>query len=717
MSVQVGELYASLSLDTKDFDTNLDKAQGTASKFGGVLQTALGFVAGGVITKGLDLVGSAIGGIKDAMIGGNAEFERYETQFGVLLGSTDAAKERLAELAKFGASTPFELPELVQADKVLTSFGIHSQDMLTIVGDVAAGTGASFQDMALLMGKFSAGATGEALARFQELGVATKQELAKMGIEFDKAGSMITPVADAMPILEQVMKSKFSGMMDAQSKTFEGMVSNLQDWLGQTGRLIGQPLFEVLKDKLGVLLTFLSSPDVQESITNFAQALATGIGNTIDFISNDVIPAFTIAWNTIAPVIRAVVPVIQQVMGAFSAGGKSSNELGDTIAELKSIWQSLQPVIQAVTNVIKAIVTTVFSAIQRFLEANGDDIKKFLSTTWDSIKDIITTLAKIINATIVPIFNAIANFIKAHGDTIQLYLTNTWNIIKGVINIALAVITGVLKTFLAVVQGDWQGAWNAIKTMFSAVWDNIKTILNAALGNIKIVLSAAWDAIKDVAASAWNGIKSNIESNWNGIKSNISGAVNSVKTSLADAWSSIRGTTESRWNDIKGAVTDKFNDVKESIRDVISDIKDTLSNAWGDIERGASSAWRSIASSISGAFSGVVSGIKNRLNQIIDAMNDAIDAFNQLPGPDIGHIPRLFKGAANFAGGPAIVGEFGPEMVVLPRGARVIPAQQTETILNQQRDKPNLTINQYITQAGSLVDEIDMALAMYNAAY
>lgn len=721
MSVQVGELYASLNLDTKQFDENLNKSEGKASKFGGVLSTALGFVAGGVITKGLDIVGGAIGGIADAMIGGNAEFERYQTQFGVLLGSTDAAKERLAQLAKFGASTPFELPELVKADKVLTSFGIHSEDMLTIVGDVAAGTGASFEDMALLMGKFSAGSTGEVISRFQEMGIATKDELAKMGIEFDKAGSMTTPVAEAMPILEKLMKDKFGGMMNAQSQTFEGMVSNLQDWLGQTGRLIGQPIFEVLKDKLGALLTFLSSPEVQAGITNFAQALATGIGNTIDFISNTVIPAFTVAWNTIGPIISAVIPIIQQVMGAFAAGGTSSTQLGETINWLKGIWQSLQPVINAVTNVIRTIVTTIFTAIQKFLEANGDDIKAFLSTTWNSIKDIITTLVKIINITIVPIFNAIAKFIKDHGDTIQQYLTNTWTIIKSVINIALALITGIIKVFLAVLQGDWQGAWNAIKTMVNTVWENIKTLIGAALSNIKIVISAAWDAIKGVATAAWNGVKNSIDSIWNGIKTVISSAVNSVKTTLSGAWDSVKSTASSKWDSIKTEIGSKFDGAKSKIDGVISDIKGALSGAWSSIEGGVRSAWEGIADAAASGFDGITGKIKGIVNQAIGYVNRLIDAYNEVAGTlglgTLSHIPKLARGTLNFAGGAAIVGEFGPETVILPKGSRVIPAQRTETMANKNSERPSLMINQYITQAGSLVDEMDMALAYYNATY
>ena len=77
-------------------------------------------MAGGfLLAQGIGAVTGAVGGLVSGMVSGNAEFERYQTQFGVLLKSSEAAKDRLAELADFGAKTPFELPEVVRADKIL----------------------------------------------------------------------------------------------------------------------------------------------------------------------------------------------------------------------------------------------------------------------------------------------------------------------------------------------------------------------------------------------------------------------------------------------------------------------------------------------------------------------------------------------------------------------------------------------------------------------
>jgi hypothetical protein len=285
----VAELGTEVSLEglSKGIKDAEGEAQSGFSRIGDIIGGAL---KTGVMAAGAGLV-AAIGGIVKG-VASNAEFERFETQFGVLLGNTEKAKQRLDELAQFGATTPFELPELVKADKVLTAFGLHAEDtakrfgvsgeqILTTIGDVAAGTGVSFEELSITFGKFASGATGEAIARFQELGIATREEMAGWGLEFSKSGQLLTPAREAFTILEAHVRDKFGGMMAAQSGTFEGMLSNLQDWAGATLRTVSKPIFEPLKGALKSLLETLNSPAVQQGIQNIAGGIAKLVQNAI----------------------------------------------------------------------------------------------------------------------------------------------------------------------------------------------------------------------------------------------------------------------------------------------------------------------------------------------------------------------------------------------------------------------------------------------------
>lgn len=85
--------------------------------------------------------------------------------------------------------------------------------------------------------------------------------------------------------------------------------------------------------------------------------------------------------------------------------------------------------------------------------------------------------------------------------------------------------------------------------------------------------------------------------------------------------------------------------------------------------------------------------VKNFINALIDKANEAKGfmggVLTGLPGigPVIGawaSLPKLASGANNFRGGMALVGEQGPELVRLPKGADVIPADRTRDMLESQ---------------------------------
>lgn len=306
--------------------------------FGGIMSTAGGFLAANVIGG----IANQITGLAGSMISGNAAFEQYEVRFGTLLGSTEAARERMAELAQFGANTPFELPGVVEADTILQGFGLHSEQaalkfgfsgeqIRTIAGDVASGTGASFSEMALLIGKFSTGATGEAIARMMELGITSRDELRSLGLEFSKSGELLSPLPQSMETVLKLMEDKYGGLMEAQSKTFGGMMSNLQDWIGGAARTLGAPTFEILKGQLEGLLAFLNRPEMQTALQSIAEVIANVVGGAIEFLQGT-IQAFIGGWNMIAPAVNTAKTALQAVGLIFNSLGSEAQAWGQNIA-------------------------------------------------------------------------------------------------------------------------------------------------------------------------------------------------------------------------------------------------------------------------------------------------------------------------------------------------------------------------------------------------
>ena len=122
----------------------------------------------------------------------------------------------------------------------------------------------------------------------------------------------------------------------------------------------------------------------------------------------------------------------------------------------------------------------------------------------------------------------------------------------------------------------------------------------------------------------------------------------------------------------------------EVVTTVFSDLLDFISNVFAGDWKGA---WDSIVKTFGDIFGGIVEIVKFPLNKIIELINSAIDGFNKIQIPDwvpavggkglnIPKIPKLAEGGIIDKSGIAMVGEAGPELLSLPRGASVTPLSE-----------------------------------------
>lgn len=537
MAISLGDAVFYFRGDNSDLDRSTDEAvqktEGASSKIKGFLSNAFAVTLGGFIAQGISSITSGFGNLWDGMIKGNAEFERYNTQFGVLLGGADKAKVRLDELAKFGATTPFDLPEVVKADKILQSFGLHSEEsakkfgfsgkeIRTIAGDVAAGTGAGFEEMSLLIGKFSAGATGDVINRFAQMGVTTRDELTKMGLKFSASGQLMSPLPKATEVVLQLMKKKYGGMMDAQSRTFEGMMSNLNDWVGQTLRAVGQPIFEKLEVGLSNVLTFLGSDAVKAAIDGFAQTLATGVGAAVDWFVALGTSVYD-SVNKVMPYVSAIVEVIQDLIGFVSDGSQDYDwfdGLGTKLSELfggsADDWRTW----------VETVADSMTQA-KDWIVGKWQEVSDWVTTNWPTIRDNAIAAVGAIGAFVrdvvapdvyklivdgfgaaktwldanLPIMQSIVQKLLASFTTdavaadpaatwttiwtgVRTALGIQWDMMGGTFRGVLQILNGDTLTGLATVGDAWNGAWAKIFAQVTPIWTSLKDSAKAALKKI-----------------------------------------------------------------------------------------------------------------------------------------------------------------------------------------------------------------------------------------
>lgn len=208
----------------------------------------------------------------------NAMKEQAEVAFGVILGSTDKATKLIGELQQFAATTPFEFPELQAATKSLLSFGVTSEEIvptLTKIGDIASGLNIPVGDLAQIYGKMRVQGRlfADDMNQLQGRGIPLTKELAKMfKVDESAIRGMVEKGKIGFKEVDAVMTNltkkggMFSGMMDKQSKTFNGMMSTLKDNLTQLAGKLTKPLFEVATKAIEGFNNILGSESFQAGI-------------------------------------------------------------------------------------------------------------------------------------------------------------------------------------------------------------------------------------------------------------------------------------------------------------------------------------------------------------------------------------------------------------------------------------------------------------------
>jgi hypothetical protein len=221
----------------------------------------------------------------DLTVGQAANFEYYELQYKILLGGMEKAQQRMEELNKFNLFTPFQLEEIIKADKLLTAFGIRSSQALKTIGDAAAGAGQPIEDVSFWMGRIAAGDVGFGLMRLSEMSIVTRKQLEDMGLKFGKNNEYLGDFNLLMDKLFEHMQKKYPNAMNELSGTAKGMYSNMMDAIGLFGREIGTEALDSAKEAMQSLIEKIWELKNNGTMEEWAQ----NIGNVISYVISWVI--------------------------------------------------------------------------------------------------------------------------------------------------------------------------------------------------------------------------------------------------------------------------------------------------------------------------------------------------------------------------------------------------------------------------------------------
>lgn len=180
------------------------------------------------------------------------EFQKLEVAFETMLQSKEKSDDLMAQIVDTAAKTPFDLQGVASGAKQLLAYGVASEkvnDTLIRLGDIASGLSIPLGDLVYLYGTTMAQGRMFTmdLRQFQGRGIPMAEELAKvMGVTKSQVSELVTAGKVGFKEMEQAIVNmtssggKFSGLMEKQSKTITGQISNLQDAVDQMFNEIGR---------------------------------------------------------------------------------------------------------------------------------------------------------------------------------------------------------------------------------------------------------------------------------------------------------------------------------------------------------------------------------------------------------------------------------------------------------------------------------------------
>lgn len=297
------------------------------------------------------------------------QFQQLEVAFTTMLGSADKANDLMSQLVRTAATTPFDLKSVSEGAKQLLAYGTQADEVngtLIRLGDIAAGLSIPLNDLVYLYGTTMTQGRmfTQDLRQFQGRGIPIADELAKIfGVTKDKVGELVTAgkvgAAEVQQAIENMTNagSRFGGLMEAQSHTITGQISNIEDAIDSMFNDIGKANEGVINDALGGVSYLVEHwEEIGQIVLNVAAAY--GIAK-----------AAVVAWSTYQKIHNLLMEkaAIQMALAKAEGVALSEAEAMASVATMgfKNALNALKVAIASnPVGALAVALTAVFTAMQ-----------------------------------------------------------------------------------------------------------------------------------------------------------------------------------------------------------------------------------------------------------------------------------------------------------------------------------------------------------------
>lgn len=359
----------------------LERIRGSAANVGSAFGKVKDNVTG-LATKLGVLGGVAAYGFKTQFIDVAAEFEKLQTILTTLEGgNVTKAKQAFGWISEFAAKTPYDIKQVSDAFVRLRAYGIDpiQGDTLRVLGDTASSMGKDVMDA---VEAIADAVTGEN-ERLKEFGIKAAADGGRIIYSYtDRAGKQRQKAVDAgnrkliQSTLTAIWNEKYAGSMEAQSKTWAGMMSNMGDqWTRFTTAVMAGGLFTWMKTEVGGILDELNRAAQDGRLKDWAKQTGESIKAAFISLKEFAIEArstvlavkdFVGGWKNLGIVVGGVMlaPTITSVVQLGIELGKLTFALGQaTFAFLALHKPQILAGLAALRAAIVSIGASIYAAL------------------------------------------------------------------------------------------------------------------------------------------------------------------------------------------------------------------------------------------------------------------------------------------------------------------------------------------------------------------
>lgn len=575
--------------------------------------------------------------------------EQAQISFETMLGSAQKAGSFIKDLQAFAAKTPFDFPGLQTSASSLISVGINAKDVIpimTTLGNVTSGMGTGSEGIqratvALQQMTAAGKVQAEDLNQLRDAGIPvydllagalgkTKAQVVKLAQSGGLGQDALTKMMDALKTGKGL--ERFSGLMDKQSQSLQGMWSTVQDTFGQGLAKAFAPAIPTMKRVL---------QSVSDTIGPWTDSLAKGMGvlfakgGPVDKVLNsggslmDLLMGGTAGGSgflaQLSPIIQAFTPIgglVKGMLPALSQLGDAWKTIGASAGDLVAqLVPQLIPAIVQLADMFGGILTQVLPIVSGLLANLAKTVFPLLVNMILQLLPVAMQLADMFGKTLATVLPVVAQLLgQLAKDLFPVLVDVFMTLVPIAMQLVQAILPVLVQLFVALAPVLVPVA-ELVGQLAKGLLPPLVAILNLLVPVLVWLVKVAATVVGAIAKAITWFVKFAMSGKQaHQVMLNVVGWISRVflvffTKMIPDAFRATIHWITDRWHDITGLLTVPLRAAKNGIANYLKDMR----NEFVAIKNWVVGTWHKAWGAVTGVVTGAVNGAKNTIGRWLGA--------------------------------------------------------------------------------------------------